>query len=65
MIVCIDIAKGLWPPKFLAYLIILCFEKRRPKQKYCFSPKSNIFPKKIWSGYATGCMGAIWRFKKL
>jgi len=30
-------------PKFLAYLAILCFEKRRPKPKYSFSPKSQIF----------------------
>jgi len=25
-------------PTFLAYLVILRFEKRRPKQKYCCSP---------------------------
>ena len=44
-----------WSRKFSAYLIILCFEKRRPKQKYCFSPKSNIStpskffpPKNLW-----------------
>jgi len=30
-------------PKFLAYLVILCFEKRHPKQKYCFSPKVKDF----------------------
>ena len=35
-------------PKFLAYVAILCFEKRRPKQKYCCSPKVKYFapPKK-------------------
>ena len=26
-------------PNFLVYLVILCFEKRRSKQKYCCSPK--------------------------
>jgi len=30
------------PPKFVAYLVILCFEKRRPKQKYCFLPKVKL-----------------------
>ena len=30
-------------PKFLAYVAILCFEKRRPKQKYCCSPKVKYF----------------------
>ena len=51
-----------WSRKFSAYLIILCFEKRRPKQKYCFSPKSNIstpskfFPQKK---FGTGCATVI------
>jgi len=27
--------QGFVPPKFLVYIVILCFEKRRPKQKYC------------------------------
>jgi len=30
-------------PKFLANLIISCFEKRHPKQKYCCSPKIKHF----------------------
>jgi len=30
-------------PLFLAYLVILCIEKRRPKQKYCCSPKVKHF----------------------
>ena len=42
-------------PKFIAYLVILCFEKRRPKQKYCWSPKVKHIrpPKKFWADYAT------------
>jgi len=39
---------GSMPPKFLAYLVILCFDKRRPKQKYCCSPKVNHFPPKVF-----------------
>jgi len=31
------------PSKFLAYLAILCFEERRPKQKYGCSPKVKHF----------------------
>jgi len=39
-------------PKFLAYLVILCFEKGRSKQKYCCSPKVKFLsPKKF--GLAT------------
>jgi len=29
--------------RFLAYLVIFCFEKRRPKQKYCCWPKVKRF----------------------
>jgi len=36
-------AKGaMLPPKFLEYIVILCFERRYPKQK-CFSPKIKHF----------------------
>jgi len=35
--------QGAMPSEFLAYLIILRFEKRRPKQKYCCSPKIKHF----------------------
>jgi len=38
---CIAVAIGA--QKFLAYLIILCFEKWRPKQKYCSSLKITHF----------------------
>ena len=31
--------QGSIPPKFLAYLVILCFEKRRPKKVLLLSPK--------------------------
>jgi len=44
-------------PTFLAYLVILWFEKRRPKQKYCFSPKVKHFGSpKFWVGYATATL---------
>jgi len=45
----IGVAKG---PKLLAYLVFLCFDKRRPEQKYCCSPKVNVLGPKI-SGWAT------------
>jgi len=35
------------PPKFLAYLVILCFVKRRPKQNTFARLKPNISQKKI------------------
>ena len=43
-------------PRFLAYLVILCFDRQCPEQntvarlklKYLAAPK-------IWAGYATGC----------
>jgi len=49
---CIGVARedpGAMPLlKFVACLIILCFEKRRPKQKYCCLPKVKQFgPSKI------------------
>jgi len=31
--------EAMVPQNILAYLVILCFEKRRPKQKYCCSSK--------------------------
>ena len=34
---------GIIPPKFLAYPVILCFEKQRAKQKYCCSPEVKHF----------------------
>jgi len=41
-------AQGAIPSKLLAYLVILCFEKQRPKQKYCCSHKVKHFgPTKI------------------
>jgi len=35
--------QGAMPHKFEAYLVILCLEKRRLKQKYCCSPKVKHF----------------------
>jgi len=41
------------PPEFLTYLVILCFEKRSPTQKYCCSPEVKHFsPQKFWAGDA-------------
>jgi len=41
---------GHAPQNFLKYLVILCFEKWRPKQKYCCSRKIKHFgPHKILS----------------
>jgi len=34
---------GGYAPQILAYLVILCFEKGRLKQKYCCSPKIKHF----------------------
>ena len=50
------------PPKFLEYLVILCFERRYPIQNNVASLKSRIPPTpnflspppKFWAGYATG-----------
>jgi len=35
--------KGIMLPKFLAYLVVLCFERRCPKQNYSCSLKIEIF----------------------
>ena len=40
--------------KFFAYLVILCFEKRRPKQKYCCLPKIKNFGSPKIFGSSTG-----------
>ena len=48
----IGVISGPWPPKFLRYLIILCFEKWCPKQNTVSLPKSTIFPQKNF-GLAT------------
>jgi len=36
-------ARGHAPAKIAPYVVILCFEKKRPKQKYCCSPKVKHF----------------------
>jgi len=38
--------KGLWPPKLLENIVILCFERRFSKQNSDICLKSNIFPPK-------------------
>jgi len=38
-------------PRNLAYLVILCFEKQRPKQKHCCSPKVKHFAPTQISGW--------------
>jgi len=56
------------PLKFLAYLIILCFEKRVAKEnaidrlKYFGTPKF-LPPKIVWAGYTIGAppgCGPVW-----
>jgi len=48
--------------KFLAYLVILCFEKWRPKQKHRFPPKANILlPQKNLGWLRHG----IWLWRRL
>jgi len=46
-------------PKFLAHIVILCFDRRYPKQNSVIRVKSNILvlpnfltPPKFWTGYA-------------
>ena len=61
LVVFIGIARGgpggNGPPKCLAHKVILCFERRYSKQNSVIHLKSNIPPpKKIWAGYATGCI---------
>jgi len=47
-------AKEECPPKLVAYLVILCFERRCPKQNTVARLKSIDFPpKKFWTGHAT------------
>ena len=41
-------------PTFLAYLVILCFERRWPKQNIAAPWKLKISLRQIWAGYATG-----------
>jgi len=48
-------------PTFLAYLIILCFEKRRPKQKYCCSPEVKHFCPPNISGWLRHCNVRLFR----
>ena len=51
----VDVSRGPWPPKVLAYLVILCLEKQHPTQKYGCSPKIKLSTReKFWAGYATG-----------
>jgi len=48
----IGVARGAWDhasPTVLAYLVIFCFEKRRPKQNHCCSPEKQI----LWAGYTS------------
>ena len=42
--------------QILEYLVILCFEKRRPKQKCCCLPEVKHFPPKVF-GLATPLAG--------
>jgi len=59
------VGRGSWPPKYLAYLVILCFERRYPKQNTVARLKSKILAppkffcprKKLWAGYTAGQAG--------
>jgi len=54
---CIGVARGWHPPKCFAYPIILCFEKRCPKQHTVARLKSNILPlPKFGASYVTEIM---------
>jgi len=44
------------PPKLLAYLVILCFERRYPKRNSVARLKSNISPPVFWAGCATAAL---------
>jgi len=45
---------GAWSPKRLAYIVILCFERRYPKPSSVIRLKLNISAlPKFWTGYAT------------
>jgi len=49
-------AKGVMHPKFLAFYIILCFERQCAKQNTVVRLKSKDLPtKNFWAGYATAC----------
>jgi len=46
------------PPKFLAYLVDLCFQEQCPKQNIVAPLKSkDLVPQKFWAGYATAFNG--------
>jgi len=50
----IGVARGGMPPRFLAYLVILCFERRYPKQNIVASLKSkDLTLQTFWSCNAT------------
>jgi len=53
--------RGHGTPKFLENIVILCIERRFPKQNSVIGLKSNILaslhflpPPNFWAGYATG-----------
>jgi len=52
----IGTARGAMPPpKYLTYLVIVCFDRRYPKQNTVARLNSNaLAPPTFWAGYATG-----------
>jgi len=64
IVLTIGVARGIqgaMSPNVLAYLAILCFEKRCPRQNTVARLKADIlaptffwYPKKFWAGYTTG-----------
>ena len=50
----IGVARGPYPPKFVECLVIVCFERRYPKQNTVARLQSNILRHPtLWAGYAT------------
>jgi len=66
---CIGIAmgpRGQWPAQFLTYLVIFCFEKRCPKQKYCCVHKIKYFaPPKFYGQPQNFGLAALYCFTEL
>jgi len=65
--------EGAWeamPSKFLEHIVILCFERRYPKQNSVISLKSNILrlTKNFWAGYNTArllCFLILYLFRSI
>ena len=54
---------GPCSPKLFRTYVILCLERRYPKQNCAIRLKSNILPPHFWAGYATGLRYSKWTVK--